>query len=74
MPMVARSATSMSINNSLWAKIPVWQGFSGRNRLNSHSNPRPPHPQAASDGFIERAPQRSVSLQSSCESAPPIKH
>jgi len=29
-------------------KVPVWQGFSGRNRLNSHSTPRPPHPRAAS--------------------------
>jgi len=38
----------MSINSNLLAKIPVWQGFSGKNRLNSHSNPRPPHPRAAS--------------------------
>jgi hypothetical protein len=36
-------------------------GFSGKNRLNFHSTPRPPHPRAAS-GFIERAPQRSVSV------------
>jgi hypothetical protein len=40
--------TSMIINNCLLAKVPVWQGFSGRNRLNSHSAPRPPHPRAAS--------------------------
>ena len=30
--MAARSYTSMSINNNLLAKLPVWQGFSGRNR------------------------------------------
>jgi hypothetical protein len=29
-------------------KVPVWQGFSGRNRLNSHSAPRPPHLRAGS--------------------------
>ena len=40
--------TSMSINNYLLAKVPVWQGVFGRNRLNSHSAPRPPHPRAAS--------------------------
>ena len=40
--------TSMSINNYLLAKVAVWQGFSDRHRLNSHSAPRPPHPRAAS--------------------------
>jgi len=45
--MVARHI-SMSINNYLLTTIPVWQGFSGRNRLNFHSAPRPPHPRAAS--------------------------
>jgi len=48
MMQMAGSRTSMNINNSLLAKVPVWQGFSGRNRLNSHSTPRPPHPRAAS--------------------------
>jgi hypothetical protein len=38
----------MNINNNVLAKLPVWQGFSGRNRFNSHSTPRPPHPRAAS--------------------------
>jgi hypothetical protein len=28
--------------------VPGWQGFSGRNRLNSQSTPRPPPPRAAS--------------------------
>jgi hypothetical protein len=44
----ARTTTSMSINNNLLAKLPVWQGFSGKKRLNSHSTARPPHPRAAS--------------------------
>jgi len=59
MPMVARSCTSMNINNNVLATIPVWQGFSGRNRLNSHSDPRPPPPARGGfllTGFIERAP------------------
>src|SRR5207245_4362163 len=38
----------MKINTNVLAKVPVWQGFSGRNRLNPHSTPRPPHPRAAS--------------------------
>jgi hypothetical protein len=32
--------TLMRINNSLLTKSPVWEGVSGRNRLNSHSYPR----------------------------------
>jgi hypothetical protein len=36
MQMVARSTTSMSINSNLWAKVPVWQGFSDQNRFNFH--------------------------------------
>jgi len=48
MPTIPRSPASMSINNNLLTNVPVWQGFSGKNRLNSHSNPRPPHPRAAS--------------------------
>jgi hypothetical protein len=51
--MVARSYTSMSINNNVLVKVPVWQGFSGRNRLNSHSNPRPPRERLPSDDCIE---------------------
>jgi hypothetical protein len=35
-------------NTKRFGQSPVWQGFSGRNRLNSHSTPRPPHPRAAS--------------------------
>jgi hypothetical protein len=38
----------VKINTIVLAKVPVWQGFSGRNRWNSHSTPRPPHPRAAS--------------------------
>ena len=50
----------MKINNNVLAKVRVWQGFSGRNRLNSHSTPRPPHPRAASlDGCIESELPRS---------------
>jgi len=30
----------MNINNSLLSKVSVWQGFSGRKRLNSHSSHR----------------------------------
>ena len=30
----------MKINNNVLAKVLVWQGFSGINRLNSHSSPR----------------------------------
>jgi hypothetical protein len=48
MTQMAGSPTSMSINNNLFPKLPVWQGFSDRNRLNSHNAPRPPHPRAAS--------------------------
>ena len=48
MTQMAGSPTSMSINNNLFLKLPVWQGFSDRNRLNSHSAPRPPHPRATS--------------------------
>jgi hypothetical protein len=33
--LVARTPTLMSINNILLTKVPVWQGFSGRNRLNA---------------------------------------
>ncbi len=40
MTQMAGSPTSMSINNNLFPKLPVWQGFSDRNRLNSHSAPR----------------------------------
>ena len=49
--MAARSHTSMSINNNLLAKLPVWQGFSGRNRLNSRSTPRPPRERLRSYGL-----------------------
>ena len=42
--MTQVAETSMSINNNVFAKVPVWQGFSGKNRLNFHSIPRPPHP------------------------------
>jgi hypothetical protein len=40
MQLVARAPTSMSIYNSLLSRVHVWQGFSGRNRLNSHSSHR----------------------------------
>jgi len=46
--MVARSSTSMSFNNNVLSKVPVWQGFSGRNRLNFHSTPHPPQTRVAS--------------------------
>jgi len=36
----ARTPILMSINKSLLTKVPIWQGFSGRNRLNSHSSHR----------------------------------
>ncbi len=42
MMLVARTATLMSINKSLLTKVRVWQGFSSRNRLNSHSSHRIP--------------------------------
>jgi hypothetical protein len=48
MTQMAGSPTSMNINNNVFAKVPVWQGFSGKNPLNFHSIPRPPHPRAAS--------------------------
>jgi len=38
--LVGRIPALMSINNSLLTRVPVWQGFSGRNRLNSHSSHR----------------------------------
>jgi hypothetical protein len=47
MTQMAGSPTSMSINNNLLAKVPFWQGFLGRNRLNFH-RPRPPQLPAAS--------------------------
>jgi hypothetical protein len=47
----------VKINNIVLAKVLVWQGLSGRNRLNSHSTPRPPRQRLPSDGFFERAPQ-----------------
>ena len=40
MQLVTRTPTLMSINNGLLTKTPSWQGFSGRNRLNSHSSHR----------------------------------
>ena len=65
----------MSINNNPLTKVPVWQGFSGRNQLNSHSTPRPAAP---ASGFLltalSNAPKRSVSPPASREGAPPIKH
>jgi len=59
----------MSINSNLLAKIPVWQGSSGKNRLNSHSNPRPPHPRAASFWRLcrTRAPMLRLSPHASGE-------
>ncbi len=45
---MAGSLTSMSINNNLLAKVSISKGFSGKDRLNFHSTPRPPHPRAAS--------------------------
>jgi hypothetical protein len=48
MTQMAGSPTSMSINNNVFAKVLVWQGFSDKNRLNFHSIPRPPYPRAAS--------------------------
>ena len=48
MTQMAGSLISMSINNNLLGKVPACQGFSGKNRLNFHSIPRPPHPRAAS--------------------------
>ena len=63
--MVARSSTSMSINNNLLAKIPVWQGFSGRNRLNSHSaRVRRTRERLLSNGFIESAPEHRAHAHS----------
>jgi len=32
----------MSINNTFFAKVSAWQGFSGESRLKFHSIPRPP--------------------------------
>ncbi len=48
MTQVVAGNISMSINNYILTKVPVWQGFSGQSRLNSHSAPHPPHPRAAS--------------------------
>jgi len=48
MTQMAGSPTSMSINNNVFAKVPVWQGFSGKNQLNFQSIPRPPQARAAS--------------------------
>ena len=48
MTCMARSPTSISINNNLLARVPIWHGFSGTNRLNFYSIPHPPHPRAAS--------------------------
>src|SRR5207247_10889885 len=45
--MNARTTTSMSINNNVFAESRFWQRFPGENRLNFH-RPRPPHPRAAS--------------------------
>jgi hypothetical protein len=45
--MVARH-TSMSINNYILVKVPVWQGFSGRNRFKFH----PPTSAAPASGFL----------------------
>jgi len=72
--MAAKSFTSMSINNNLLTKLPVWQGFSGRNRLNSHSaRVRRTRERLPSNGFIESAPKyRPRALVLKC--ALPIKH
>ena len=48
MTQMVATHISMSINNYIFTKVCVWQGFSVRNQLNSHSVPRPPHPRAAS--------------------------
>jgi len=37
----------VKINNNVFGEVSDWQGFSGRDRLNSHSTLRPPHPRAA---------------------------
>jgi hypothetical protein len=71
MTQMAGSPTSMSINNNLLAKVPIWQGFSGRNRLKFHSiRVRRTPERLPSDGFIERAPQPFVPFHSSREGAP----
>jgi hypothetical protein len=71
--MVVRH-TSMGINNCLLARVPVWQGFSGRNRLNSHSAARPPQlERLPSDGFIESAPADPADALI-LNTALPIKH
>jgi hypothetical protein len=60
METVARTATSMKINNNVLAKVPVWQGFSGRNRLNSHSTRvRRTRERLPSNGCIESELLRS---------------
>jgi len=47
----------MTINNNLLTTVPVWQGFSGKNRLNFHSiRVRRTRERLPSDGFIEHAP------------------
>jgi hypothetical protein len=58
--MVARSPASMSLNNNVLSKVPVWHGFSGRNRLNSHSTPiRRTRERLPSNGCIESELLRS---------------
>jgi hypothetical protein len=50
----------VKINNIVLAEVPVWQGFSGRNRLNSHSTPRVrTRERLPSDGCIESELPRS---------------
>ena len=52
--------TSMSINSYLLAKVPVGQGFSGRNRLNSIApGVRRTRERLPSDGCIESELPRS---------------
>jgi len=55
----------MRINNSLVTKVPVWQGFSGRNRLNSHSSHRMSIPSFLLRGSPDRDPSflRTNALQ-----------
>ena len=39
--MVTRNSAPMGLNNNVLSKVPVWQGFSGKNRLNSPASAAP---------------------------------
>jgi len=56
--MNARTTTSISINNNVFAESRFWQRFPAENQLKSIGRVHRTRERLPSDGFIESAPER----------------